>query len=233
MLTFSDANTTAPLTDFTAVVQWGDGTSSTITSSNGITGSSGNYTVKSSHTYITPIPTPTDISVTVYDDGGANVGGSSAAFTVPSSPLPPSPPPPPPPGPPSPPPPPSGGGGSSGGSTAPDAQIRLLGVSDTYGLFNQTETVKIQVNGLNGVPLAGSQVTVTDGGISQTVTVGPDGTATAIFTFSLSAEQPNNHGISVDNLGFTTMLAAPGTTSQYFFQIFFDLLLIEALANGG
>src|SRR5262249_49642151 len=49
--TFRDADTSAPLTDFTAVIHWGDGTSSTITSANGLSGSGGSFVVQASHTY--------------------------------------------------------------------------------------------------------------------------------------------------------------------------------------
>jgi hypothetical protein len=45
--TFTDANSAAPLSDFTATIYWGDGS----TSSGTITGSAGSYTVSGSHTY--------------------------------------------------------------------------------------------------------------------------------------------------------------------------------------
>src|SRR5260370_546191 len=49
--TFTDADTTAPATDYTAVVNWGDGSQPT---TGIIAGSGGRYTVTNPHTYTTP-----------------------------------------------------------------------------------------------------------------------------------------------------------------------------------
>jgi ELWxxDGT repeat protein len=86
---FTDRNTTTiPLTDFTAVIQWGDGTTSTVTSKNGdISGSVGSYVVEAAHTYAEEINTPTVLSVQVLDEGGASASASSSPFTVADAPL--------------------------------------------------------------------------------------------------------------------------------------------------
>jgi hypothetical protein len=80
--TFTDGDTSAPLTDFTAVVQWGDGTTSTITSANGISGSAGSFVIQASHTYVEEVTTATALSVQVLDEGGASAARQSARFTV-------------------------------------------------------------------------------------------------------------------------------------------------------
>jgi hypothetical protein len=69
--TFSDANTAAPVSDFTATVTWGDGTSSagTVAALGG-----GAFLVLASHTYADD-GTKT-LSVAVHDDGGSSVSGS-------------------------------------------------------------------------------------------------------------------------------------------------------------
>jgi hypothetical protein len=84
--TFTDANASAPLTDFTAIIAWGDGTTTTVTSANGITGANGSFAVQSSHTY-EEIPSGTFVSVQVLDAGGSSVVGSSSLFTVADAPL--------------------------------------------------------------------------------------------------------------------------------------------------
>jgi hypothetical protein len=210
---FTDANTGAPPSDFTAVITWGDGTTSTITSANGLSGFGGSYAVQTSHTYVTPLTT--QIGVHVIDVGGSNVSGTSPTFSVPTSP-------------PSPPSPPSGGGSSA----APGSSINLINVSSSYTLFTQVETVSLQVLNPNGSPVASGVVTITDGGVSHTVSV-VNGLASTTFTFSLFAEQPSAHGISANFGGINASFMAPSTETQYFFQIFFDLLLFEALTGGG
>ncbi len=215
--TFTDANTGAPITDFTAIVNWGDGTTSTITSSNGLIGSGGSYAVQTSHTYAKA--TTTSIGVQILDVGGSNVSGNSPTFSVPLTP----PPPPPPPGPP----PPSGGGSSAG-----PLAVNLVSVTDSYTLFSQVETVSLQVFDAQGNLLSSGLVTVTDGGQTHTVAV-TNGSATTTFTFSLLSEQPNSHAISVNNQGFHVSFTAPSSQLGYFFQIFFDLLLFESLTGGG
>ncbi len=86
--TFTDGNLLAPLTDFTAIIQWGDGTTSTITNAGGgITGSAGIYNVVATHTYAEQTATAVALSVQILDEGGASVSGQSSAFTVADAPL--------------------------------------------------------------------------------------------------------------------------------------------------
>ena len=77
---FSDANLNAPATDFTAVINWGDGhfSNGTITA-NG----NGNFTVKGVHTYAFIGTDP--ISVVITDIGGAQATASSSATVTPAS----------------------------------------------------------------------------------------------------------------------------------------------------
>src|SRR5205807_930602 len=75
---FSDAYAGAPLTDFTAVINWGDGSTSTVTSANGITGSAGNFVVQTAHIYTDAIAAPTVVSVQILDVGGSSASGSSS-----------------------------------------------------------------------------------------------------------------------------------------------------------
>jgi len=63
--TFTDANTAAPATDFTATITWGDGGP---TSTGTVTGSGGSYSVAGSHTYAEEGSYA--ISIAVADDGG-------------------------------------------------------------------------------------------------------------------------------------------------------------------
>ena len=74
MGSFSDANPGATVADFTATIQWGDGSSSTGVVS-GPTG--GPFTVSGSHTYVEE--GSYTISVTVTDDGGSTVALSGSA----------------------------------------------------------------------------------------------------------------------------------------------------------
>jgi hypothetical protein len=80
---FSDANTSAPLTDFTAVITWGDGTTSSVTSANGLSGSGGNFVVKTSHTFAAS--GTLTLSVHILDAGGSSVSGQSSATVAASS----------------------------------------------------------------------------------------------------------------------------------------------------
>jgi hypothetical protein len=72
--TFHDLNVFAPATDFTAVVQWGDGGTSTLTSVNIVSEGNGTFAVLASYTYA-EAGTYT-LSVTVDDVGGASVSAS-------------------------------------------------------------------------------------------------------------------------------------------------------------
>src|SRR5436190_1864650 len=80
--TFTDANPFAPVTDFTATIDWGDGTTSPGTVS-GPTG--GPFTVSGSHTYLTG--GPHTIKVHIVDDGGstADTGDCSVVVYTPST----------------------------------------------------------------------------------------------------------------------------------------------------
>jgi hypothetical protein len=72
--TFTDANATAPATDFTAVVNWGDGITTTVSGSGIAVLGGGNFAVRSSHTYAEE--RTATLSVQVRDDGGASTSGS-------------------------------------------------------------------------------------------------------------------------------------------------------------
>jgi hypothetical protein len=72
--TFHDLNLTAPSTDFTAVVQWGDGGTTTVTSADLVALGNGTFAVLASYTYANA-GTYT-LSVVVDDDGGASISGN-------------------------------------------------------------------------------------------------------------------------------------------------------------
>jgi PKD repeat protein len=72
--TFHDNNLLAPASDFTAVIHWGDGTTTTLTASNFVSQSNGTFAVLADHLFASA-GTYT-LSVTVDDDGGASVSGS-------------------------------------------------------------------------------------------------------------------------------------------------------------
>ncbi len=73
---FSDDNTGAPTSDFTATIDWGDASNSTGV----IGGSGGSYTAGGSHTYTAA--GPYTITVTVVDDGGSTTGATAATSVV-------------------------------------------------------------------------------------------------------------------------------------------------------
>jgi hypothetical protein len=68
---FSDANTLGSASDFTASIDWGDGTSSTGT----VAGSGGSYTVSGSHTYAEA--GSYTVTVAIADDGGSSASATS------------------------------------------------------------------------------------------------------------------------------------------------------------
>lgn len=82
--TFTDANSLAAAADFTATIDWGDGSSS----AGSITEAAGTFTVSSSHTYSKT--TNETIAVTILDQGGAaaqatskgQVGDANAQFVA-------------------------------------------------------------------------------------------------------------------------------------------------------
>jgi hypothetical protein len=69
--TFHDNNLAAPTTDFTAVITWGDGTTTTVPSADVVSLGNGNFAVRSDHTYATA-GTYT-LSVQVGDVGAASI----------------------------------------------------------------------------------------------------------------------------------------------------------------
>jgi PKD repeat protein len=71
--TFSDANLSAPVTDFTATVTWGDGSTSTLSSADFVSLGGGNFAVLSDHTY-TAAGTYT-LALLVDDVGGYSITG--------------------------------------------------------------------------------------------------------------------------------------------------------------
>ena len=74
--------------------------------------------------------------------------------------------------------------------------IAVLGVTDSYTLNTQVETVSAKVTGLNGQPVPQGSLTFTDGGQSQTAQL-VNGVASATFTFQFGHEVPNSHPIDV------------------------------------
>jgi hypothetical protein len=75
--TFSDANTSPDINDFTATVAWGDGTTDTLTKANsGIAASSGGFAVLDSHTYGEEGSGLT-FSVSIADKGGSSAATSA------------------------------------------------------------------------------------------------------------------------------------------------------------
>jgi len=82
--TFTDANPGAPASDFTATINWGDGTSS---SPGTASGSGGQFAVSGSHTYATFGSGSYFISVTVNDVGGQTAFLSATATVAHAPPL--------------------------------------------------------------------------------------------------------------------------------------------------
>jgi RHS repeat-associated protein len=72
LATFTDANTTSPVTDFTALVNWGDNTPVT---AGPVTGSAGSYTVFGGHLYATA--NTYNVVVTIMDVDGQTVTANS------------------------------------------------------------------------------------------------------------------------------------------------------------
>jgi hypothetical protein len=77
---FSDANSTAASGDFTATIDWGDGTPA---STGTVTGSGGSYTVTGAHTYTATGPFV--ISTHVADDGGSSTDAQTSMIVYANS----------------------------------------------------------------------------------------------------------------------------------------------------
>jgi hypothetical protein len=128
--------------------------------------------------------------------------------------------------------------------TVPTA-LSITGVSDQYTLFTQIETVNVRLTFANGRALANATVTITDNGMTQTVTTDSNGNATATFTFNLflGQEQPKPHAINASFTGGSGSVApfassstttnSPDTTLNFLFQLWFNILIFQALTNGG
>jgi cyclophilin family peptidyl-prolyl cis-trans isomerase len=83
--TFTDANTAAKTTDFTASINWGDNTPAT---TGVISGSAGNFTVTGSHTFATPgafVPKVTITDVNTAGDATPATATASGTATVTSA----------------------------------------------------------------------------------------------------------------------------------------------------
>jgi len=70
--TFSDANPSAPASDFTAMIDWGDGSAP---APGTVSGTAGSYSVNGTHSYATT--GPETVKVTIADDGGASASAAS------------------------------------------------------------------------------------------------------------------------------------------------------------
>jgi hypothetical protein len=112
-------------------------------------------------------------------------------------------------------------------------------VADSFTLLDQKETVKGQVTD-GSIPVSGGQVTISDGGQTQTVGVDSNGNFTATFTFNLAQEfttaKPHSvtasyGGATVGDVTFATSSAsanAPNNTLSLLFQLLFlDALLMQ------
>jgi len=71
---FTDSDPAGTMTDYTATIKWGDGTSSTGT----VAASGGGFTVSGSHTYAKGVAKAT-ITVLIYDGGGSQAKAKSVA----------------------------------------------------------------------------------------------------------------------------------------------------------
>jgi hypothetical protein len=116
--------------------------------------------------------------------------------------------------------------------------VTITSVSTSFSGFRQKDVVTARVTDADGNPVPSGQVTLTDGGKSQTVNVS-DGTATAVFRFSIFAGLGGAHGVGAGyhnaTGGFTDSGAsatAAGNLLAYLFQLDLDLVFLRALANG-
>jgi hypothetical protein len=116
--------------------------------------------------------------------------------------------------------------------TLPTTTTTVTAVTSRYALFSQIEIVTARVTA-NGAAVSAGQVTITDGGQTQTVNVS-GGTATATFTFNLFQAQPLAHPVTATFGGATgfagsgTNFTAPSTLFGYLFQLYFDAMMLQA-----
>jgi hypothetical protein len=114
--------------------------------------------------------------------------------------------------------------------------ITGLSVSDSFTLLDQKETVKGQVTD-GGIPVSGGQVTISDGGQTQTVGVDGNGNFQATFTFSLAQEftTAKPHSVTASyggaTVGTTTFATSSGSTNapNNTLSLLFQLLFLDAL----
>jgi hypothetical protein len=76
--TFTDGDSLTPAGDYTASINWGDGT----TTSGTVSGSSGSFTVSGGHTYASIGSFPLTVSVHETDDPSASGSGAGSAVTT-------------------------------------------------------------------------------------------------------------------------------------------------------
>jgi hypothetical protein len=118
--------------------------------------------------------------------------------------------------------------------------VAITGVTSKFSLLSQTETVNVQVSFLNGRPVTGGSVTITDNGQAQTVNLNSSGKASATFTFQLlkGQEKAGPHTISAAFNGMGTAFAS-GTgsaqTGNHTLDFLFQLLFLSQLfaSTGG
>jgi hypothetical protein len=77
--TFTDANPLAPTSDYSGTINWGDGSTTTFTSSS-VSGSNGSYTVSSSHRY--GEEGVYSIKLTINDDGGSSTTDTGSTIVA-------------------------------------------------------------------------------------------------------------------------------------------------------
>jgi hypothetical protein len=111
-----------------------------------------------------------------------------------------------------------------------------LSVTDSFGPFNQVETVSGTVSD-GGTAVSSGNVTISDAGQTQTVGVNPSGGFSATFTFNLFQEFSTapSHIVNVSyggaTVGTTTFSPSSGSTTSAnnTFGFLFQILLFEEL----
>ncbi len=108
-----------------------------------------------------------------------------------------------------------------------------------FGFTTQRETVTVQVNNaMTGAGVGNGLVTITDGGVIQTVSVNSYGLATATFTFGLlqGQEVPPAHQVSASYVDPNSFFAsssgngfAPDNTAAYNQQLYVALAFLPVL----